>query len=160
MRMGWVLGAAMALAGCAHDRVPRGGETITLEVDAPGICPSCASYAITLGPDGQGIFTGKTHTAVAGEHRFQATSEEVQRFAARLQPYRPRGELLITSGTLCGTYVGTHGYVIDVRWNPAVQPASHLRYRQNCDPAKHRKMYRAVISAPNLLPIAELIGKH
>ena len=159
MRIAWLMGLAIALAGCTHDRAIRGGETITLAVEAPGICPNCASYIITLGPDGQGIFTGKAHTAVAGEHRFRAMPEQVRRFAARLQPYRPTGELLITGGALCRTYVGTHGYVFDVRWNPALRPPSRLRYRQNCDPAKHRKMCHALFSAPDLLPIADLIGK-
>ena len=159
MRVVWVLGVAMALAGCAHDRVPRGGETITYAYSSSGLCLACASYTVTLGPDGQGIFAGERNTGVVGERRFQATPDQVRRFVAQLQPYRPNGELLMNQTPPC-KQLPTDQDSVDVRWQPALASPAHLGFYAGCDYERNRAMAAALFSAPDLLPIADLIGKH
>ena len=162
MRAVFGLSAAIALAGCAHHPVPRGGETMTY---ATGPCfGSCPAYTVTLGPDGQGIFVGQQFAAVTGERRFQASPEQVRAFAERLAPFRPKGEELIEpeakgKGRSRCREAATDQSSVDIRWQPAAAPASHLRFYYGCDVAKNRAMADALLGAPDLLPIADLIGK-
>lgn len=162
MRMAWALGVTLALAGCAHHRVREGGETITYTA---GRCfGACPAYSVTLGPDGQGIFAGEAFTASTGEHRFQATPEQVRAFTDRLAAWRPTGDKLIEpgaggrGGNRCREAT-TDQSTVDIRWQPALAPASHLRFYFGCDVTKNRAMADALLSAPDLLPIADLIGK-
>jgi len=157
------LSAAVALAGCAHDRVPRRGETISYTTSpCYGTCPA---FTVTLGPDGQGIFVGQQSTAVAGERRFEASPEQVRAFTEKLAPFRPKGEELIEpeatgKGRSRCREAATDQSSVDIQWHPAAAPASHLRFYYGCDVAKNRAMAAALLGAPDLLPIADLIGKH
>ena len=159
MRRAMVLSFVAALAGCAHNRLPRGGETITYALSGSGICLACASYTVTLGPDGQGIFVGGRNTAAQGEHRFQATPDQVRRFAAQLQPYRPSVEVLMDRTPPC-KQLSTDQDSVDVRWQPALASAAHLSFYAGCDYERNGKMAAALFAAPDALPISDLIGKH
>jgi hypothetical protein len=158
MRAVWGVGVAMALAGCAHDRAVSGGETITYTTTrCYGTCPA---YTITLGPDGQGIFVGQQFTAVVGERRFRASPDQVRGFAARLAPYRPKGERLIEPGKPGCKLAGTDSPSVDVHWQVAVGAPSHLHFYYGCRDPQNRGMTDALRFAPDALPIAALIGKY
>lgn len=159
MRIRVAMGAALALllAGCGHDRAARGGATITYATAACfGTCPV---YSITLGPDGQGIFTGERFTAVTGERRFQASPDQVAAFTRSLAAYRPKGERLIQPGKAECKAMVTDQPGVDVRWQPALAPAAHLGVYYGCDGMRHRAMFDALRAAPNALPVAAFIGK-
>ena len=156
--------AALMLAGCGHlpfghHATPRGGETITYALRGSPICYGCATYTITLGPDGQGIFTGEHGTAVTGDRRFAATPEQVRAFAGRLRAYRPNGEVLMTGPPFCKELM-TDQDTVDIRWQGAEGRPPHLAFYGGCDRDRNRKMAAALFSAPTLLPVAELIGPH
>ena len=164
MRTAMIVGAALMLVACSHlpfgrKPVPRGGETITYSLTAAGLCLHCLSYTITLGPDGQGIFTGGRNAAATGDRRFTATPEQVRAFTDRLREYRPNGDVRMTGAPLC-KQVSTDQDSVDVRWNGADGSPRHLDFYAGCDVEKNRKMATALSSAPSLLPIADLIGAH
>ncbi|NWO68033.1 DUF6438 domain-containing protein, partial [Escherichia coli] len=49
----------------------------------------CPIYAVTVRPDGSGVFEGKRFTAVTGERAFKLSRAQYDAFAAKLAPYRP-----------------------------------------------------------------------
>jgi hypothetical protein len=147
----------VALVGCVDRGKPRGGETITYRFEPTGLCMTCAGYMVTLGPDGQGIFTGDAGTAMAGDHRFRADSAAVQAFVHRLATYRPHGEVLMTKAPLCHV-LSTDQNTVDVTWQAADAPVAHLRLYGGCDLDTQHKLIDAVFTAPALLPIAGMIA--
>jgi hypothetical protein len=156
MRMLMLLGPVL-LAGCAHDWVASGGETITYTTTrCYGTCPA---YTITLGPDGQGIFAGQQFTAATGERRFQATPGQVRAFTALLAPLKPTGEQKFGANQGDCEQVGTDAPAVRVRWQGALRSAS-LSFYYGCIGKKANRYADALRAAPDLLPIAELIGKH
>ena len=157
-RIATILLPLLALAGCAHQRVLRGGETITYRAIATDFCLTCASYTVTLGPDGQGIFTGETNTAVLGDRRFRADSAAVHAFTERLARYRPETELLMTPNHPSCPTPATDQNSIDISWQPADAPPSHLAFYEGCAVAKQPRMVSDLDTAPALLPIADLVG--
>ncbi|WP_174297985.1 hypothetical protein [Sphingomonas bacterium] len=164
MRAAMILGTALMLAGCGHlpfgrRAASRGGETITYRALPTGFCLSCAGYTITLGPDGQGIFTGERNTVVVGDRRFAASLDAVRAFTSRLREYRPTGEVLMTGPPFC-KIVSTDQNTVDIRWQGVEGRPPHLTFYGGCDVEKNRKMAAALFSAPSLLPIADLVGAH
>ena len=145
--------------GWAHHR-SRDGETITYRMIPTGFCLRCAGYTVTLGPDGQGIFTGERQTAVIGDRRFQADPDAVRAFTRLLARYRPRGEVLLQAGSpACGP-PATDQNSLDISWQSAIGAPSHLALYEGCGLAKRRRMIADLNAAPGVLPIADLIGKH
>lgn len=150
--------AAIALAAvpafdAAVARAPV--ETITYETTPCfGFCPA---YKVTLSSDGRGVFEGGSHTAVQGKQSFRATPAQFAKFRAALQPYRPRGERILTSAPQC-KMVATDQISVDVRWRSAGRTA-RLNYYFGCDMDKYRAMREALSAAPRALPIGNLIGK-
>ncbi|SEM47816.1 hypothetical protein SAMN05192583_0345 [Sphingomonas gellani] len=150
-----MLGMAGALAGCAHHRVPRGGETISY---ATAMCfGTCPVYTVTVGPDGQGVFNGEKFTAVAGERRFQATPEQVRAFTAALAKVRTEGDREITPGKPGCTDFATDMPGATVRWQGA-GGVSSLTFNYGCA-RDNRQIADALRAAPGLLPIGDLVGK-
>lgn len=146
---------ALATSGCAHHRVPRGGETIIYQLTrCYGRCPA---YKVTLGPDGQGIFSGEANTGTVGDRRFRASLDQARAFAAALRKVRPTSERLVEPGRRgCGE-APTDQPSIDVRWQ-GVEVAAHLRIYTGCRSKAARKLADTLRAAPALLPIADLIG--
>lgn len=150
--------ATLMLAGCAGGRVPTGGETITYA--ATPCHGSCPVYTVTLGPDGQGVFVGERNVAGLGEHRFQATPDQVRAFTAALRRFRPAGERVVGhDGESCRLFA-TDAPGVDIRWRVAVGTPAHLVFDYGCHDAANAKAAAALRGAPALLPIADLIGRH
>ena len=146
---------AILLAGCAHDRVPRGGETISLSTTRCfGTCPV---YTVTLSPDGQGIFDGQQFTAVTGERRFQATPEQVRAFTQALAKVRPEGDRKIEPGTPDCPMIVTDMPSTNIRWQGA-GGASSLNFYGGCG-RENPKIADTLRAAPGLLPIGDFIGR-
>ncbi|MFC3579378.1 DUF6438 domain-containing protein [Sphingomonas hylomeconis] len=152
--------AALLLAGCATTpsspagSVAAGGQLTYRTLPCHGFCPV---YTVQIDRNGQGVFTGAEHSAVTGERRFTATPAQTAEFFRRLQPYRPAGELVLDGQEKCASYA-TDLPGADVTWTDAGGRA-HLTYNYGCDREKHRAMADALRSAPDALPIADLIGK-
>ena len=161
----WILGAALALAGCAaaeHGAGPRTAAPPPPQIQSVtyaatpchGFCPV---YSFTISMNGSGVFTGSSNTAVIGERRFRATPAQVADFFNRLQPYLPVGELLLAGPDNCKMYA-TDLPSADVTWTGG-GGAGHLVYDYGCDRDAHRTLAEALRGAPQALPIAELIGR-
>ncbi|WP_375383439.1 DUF6438 domain-containing protein [uncultured Sphingomonas sp.] len=120
-------------------------------------CVSCPSYSITLGPDGQGVFSGERNTAVTGDYRFQATAQQVATFSHRIRPSRAGASTDLTFSQLCSTDARKYD-TVSVTWMTADERPATLRFNRACSIRLHRKTADALLSAPSLLPIADLIG--
>jgi hypothetical protein len=150
------LGAAVALAGCVHHPVPRGGETISYAATpCHGTCPV---YTVTLGPDGQGIFVGDQFTAVTGERRFQASAAQVAAFTDTLARVRPAKDREFGQGKADCEQAVTDAPGVRVRWQGALGGTS-LSFYYGCRGTEASRVAAGVRAAPDLLPIPDLIGK-
>lgn len=161
MRLMMTTAAAIMMAGCAT--VPRPGAPVAIESEsisyetAPcfGTCPV---YRVTMLPDGSGVFEGIRFTAVTGTRAFRPGADAYRRFFAALAPYRPVGERLIQPGTPdCGN-APTDMPGVDVRWSEVSGASHHLNFYYGCRQA-NPAMAEALRAAPQLLPIADFIGK-
>ncbi|MEG3093445.1 DUF6438 domain-containing protein [Sphingomonas sp. PB1R3] len=165
MRLMWLAGTTLALSGCAtteHKVEPQAVASARSEIRSltyattpcHGFCPV---YSVTISADGAGVFTGTSNTAVVGERRFTATPAQVASFYDRLQPYLPVGEVLLTGPDTCRVYA-TDLPSVDVTWT-GEGGAGHLVYDYGCDRDAHRPLAETLRTAPQTLPITELIGK-
>ncbi len=164
MRAAMIGATALMLAGCGHlpgqKAVPRGGETITYEAIGCVRNKDCPVYSVTLGPDGQGIFTGTSGLAVAvGEHRFQATSIEVANYVRALNHVRPKAETLIVPGKPgCGP-AERDWPSTDIRWQSADGSQSHLLVYAGCSSAKAHRLNDMIRGLPvSLLDLQQFLG--
>jgi hypothetical protein len=156
MRTVFGLSATIALAGCAHHPVPRGGETISYATTpCHGTCPV---YTVTLGPDGQGIFVGEQFTAVNGERRFQASATQVAAFTESLARVRPARDREFGEGKADCEQVATDAPGVRVRWQGALGGTS-LSFYYGCRGTEASRVAADLRTVPDLLPIADLIGK-
>jgi hypothetical protein len=162
MRMtSWMAGAALALGGCATTGTtpgsapqPRIRNMTYATLPCHGFCPV---YSVTIDADGEGMFTGTSNTAVTGPRRFTATPAQVADFFGRLQPYLPTGDLLLSGPDACKMYA-TDLPAAEVTWS-GTGGSGHLLYNYGCDRDAHRTLAEALRTAPQALPIADLIGK-
>lgn len=119
---------------------------------------ACPVYTVTVRPDGSGTFEGQRFTAVTGARDFRVSPAQYEAFLTRLGPYRPRsGSIRTAPGTPdCGQHA-TDMPSVEVQWDGK---AGHraLSYYFGCDRERNRTMADALGSAPDLLPIASLIG--
>lgn len=160
-----MMGATMLAAGCATDGAPPASGPQPIEADSItyetqpcfGACPV---YAVTVSPDGHGHFIGKRFTAVTGERDFTLDRAAYDRFAAALAPYRPAsGAVRYEMGTdNCGP-APTDMPSADVTWASQIGSSEKLHFYFGCK-EKNAALAAALRSAPDALPIAELIGKH
>jgi len=154
--------AGLTLAGCAATHgpgrsLPIEGDAITLET---GPCfGRCPVYAVTVRPDGTGVFTGKRFTSVSGEKAFTLTRTQYDAFAARLAPYRPKaGEVRYAPGEPHCAHAATDLPSIDVTWTRAIGDRQHLYFYFGCNMSGNQPMRDALGNAADLLPIDALIG--
>lgn len=164
MRVGFAVAlvAGLSLSGCVRPDAPRPmpveGDSITYET---GPCLGrCPVYAVTIRPDGSGVFTGKRHTAVSGERAFKVSPADYAAFAARLQPYRPAsGERRYEHGTPGCRQIVTDMPSVAVRWTRAIGDSQALYYYFGCNTGEATAIGDALGAAPDALPPLEaLIG--
>ncbi|RYY27177.1 MAG: hypothetical protein EOP62_08475 [Sphingomonadales bacterium] len=165
--LGW---AALALAGCARDPAPTlppappiaiEGDSIRYETSpCYGRCPV---YAVTVRPDGTGIFEGKKFTAVEGTRAFELSAAEYKAFADKLQPYRPEtGTRRIAPGEISCGQAATDLPSVEVTWTRAIGDSQGLYYYFGCrgdGGTRNHGLADALGAAAEELPIEELIGE-
>ncbi len=119
---------------------------------------ACPVYTVTVRPDGTGTFEGQRFTAVAGARDFRVSPAQYDAFLTRLAPYRPRsGTVRYAPGEpRCGQ-AATDMPSVEVQWDGKVGHRA-LSFYFGCDRERNRAMADALGSAPDLLPIAGLIG--
>jgi len=152
----------LTLSGCATTQgpgrpLPIEGDAITLET---GPCfGRCPVYAVTVRPDGRGLFTGKRFTSVSGEKPFTLTRAQYDAFAKRLAPYRPNhGEIRYAPGEANCQHAATDLPSVDVTWTRAVGDRQHLYFYFGCNRGNNQAMRDALGNATDLLPIDALVG--
>ena len=156
--------AMLALAGCAPGARPDAGAPIAIEADSIRYETSpcygrCPVYAVSVRPDGRGVFTGKQFTAVTGERAFQLTPAQYEAFAAKLAPYRPEsGEVRYAPGEARCEPAATDGPSVDITWTRAIGDSQSLHFYYGCRAEGTQAMRDAIGHAPEMLPIEALIG--
>jgi len=166
MRSIVMMAAMAALGGCAMDGATQVDAGTPMPVESNSITyathpcfGACPVYSVTVSPDGQGTFTGTRFTAVTGERTFTLSREAYERFAAALAPYRPEsGEVRFDMGSeKCGAAI-TDQPSVDVTWTSEIGSSEHLYFYYGCA-GDNQALADALRSAPEALPIAEMIGK-
>ena len=161
-----MMAAATALAGCAMDGAtgtdagaPMPVESTSITYETHPCFGACPVYSVTVTPDGQGTFTGTRFTAVTGERSFTLTPAAYRTFAEALAPYRPEsGEVRYEMGSeACGAAI-TDQPSVDVTWASEIGASRHLYFYYGCA-RDNQALADALRSAPEALPIAEMIGK-
>lgn len=156
-----VAGALAVLAsGCAT--VPATGP-VAVESDAisyeTGPCfGTCPVYKVTVSPDGAGTFEGRNFTAATGTRTFRVTPAQYRAFAAQLAPLRPREGSVRMSGEACRS-MATDLPSAEVTWSSQIGSAQSYYFNYGCDMDRNRAIAERLRAAPDLLPIAELIGR-
>lgn len=157
--------AALALAGCVGPGGGGPGGPVPVESDSisyeTGPCfGACPVYAVTVRPDGTGLFVGKRFTTVTGEREFRLSRAQYDAFAAKLAPYRPgSGEVRYAHGEPNCRQAATDMPSVDIRWTRAIGDSQALHYYFGCEMEKNRAMADAIGNAPDILPIEALIGE-
>lgn len=161
-----VLAGGVALAGCTRGDSPTPPEApIPIEGDSiryeTGPCfGACPVYAVTVRPDGSGVFEGKRFTAVEGTRAFKLSKAEYDAFAAKLAPYRPEsGTKRIAPGEKACGNAATDMPSVDITWTRAIGDSQGLYYYFGCDWNGNRSIADALGHAAEALPIEELIGE-
>lgn len=119
---------------------------------------ACPVYTVTVRPDGTGTFEGQRFTAVTGARDFRVSPAQYDAFLTRLAPYRPRsGSVRYAPGEANCGQAATDMPSVEVQWDGK---SGHrgLSFYFGCDRERNRGMADALGSAPDLLPIAGLIG--
>jgi hypothetical protein len=163
MRSMVMMAAAMAaLGGCVVQNgagMPMPVESTSITYETHPCFGACPVYSVTVSPDGQGSFTGTRFTAVTGERGFTLPRAAYERFANMLAPYRPEsGEVRYEMGSeACGAAI-TDQPSVDVSWTSETGASQHLYFYYGCARA-NQALADALRSAPEALPIEEMIGK-
>lgn len=163
-----VAAAAMLLTGCqttsdmaAGDGAgaPRPVEVESIRYETSRCYGTCPVYAVTVHPNGDGLFEGEQFTAETGARSFTLTRAQYEAFKARLAPLRPSdAERVVTMGAPgCGPYA-TDMPSVEVRWTGIEGGSQHLRYDLGCR-GEGSGGAEALREAPGLLPIEGLIGR-
>jgi len=155
----FALGAAVFLSGCVT--MPDG--PVAIESDAiayeTGPCfGACPVYKVSVSPDGRGTFEGRRFTAVTGERPFRVTPAQYRAFAAHLAPLRPAEGAVRMSGEAC-RQMATDLPSAEVTWFSQIGNSQSYYFYFGCDIEANRAIAERLSSAPNLLPIREMIGR-
>jgi hypothetical protein len=149
----------LALAACATappaGPIPTESEGIEYET---GPCfGACPVYRVALGADGNGLFEGRSATAVTGERSFRITAAQFRAFARALEPYRPDGaERRYFGPPLCGR-MATDLPSVTITWHRPDGGSQLLHFNYGCDMERNRAMAEQLRRAPELLPIGDFI---
>ena len=163
MRRVLIAGLGVALSGCVVVDVSNSGngrpvaiESETIRYETAPCYGTCPVYAVTIAPDGKGMFEGKRFTAVTGIKEFQATPAAYRTFAAKLAPYRPKeAETVLQPGQPGCENAPTDMPSVDIVWSELSGGRQHLNVYYGCGSQEMRAGLR---SAPEALPIAAFIG--
>ncbi|MEZ0495313.1 DUF6438 domain-containing protein [Sphingomonas sp. IW22] len=156
----------LAAAGCATDMPagPAGAIPIERQAITYSTQPcfgTCPVYRVSVTPEGQGVFTGERHTAVIGERRFEVSRDVARRFIDHLASVRPAsGDRRIDmQSDECGI-APTDMPSIAVGWasNTGAAPQTLSLYL-GCRSDAAQRVATVLRAAPDLLPIADLVGK-
>ena len=160
--IGRVAGAALlalAAAGCAtvaERPMPIESDSISYET---GPCfGACPVFRVSVGPDGNGTFEGRQHTAVVGERGFRVTAAQYQAFRNHLAPLRPAEGNVRLSGEAC-RQMATDLPSAEVTWFSQIGNSQSYYLYYGCDMERNRAAAERLRQAPALLPIRELIGR-
>lgn len=155
--------AALVLAGCAGAGPRPGGTPVAIEADSIRLETSpcfgrCPVYAVTVRPDGSGVFEGKRFTAVTGERRFTVSPADYDALAAKLAAYRPEsGEVRYAPGEANCVHAPTDMPSTQVTWTRAIGDRQGISFYHGCR-NDNPGLAQALRDAPGLLPITEMIG--
>jgi hypothetical protein len=148
-----ILALFAATVTSAAPAQPR-SESITYET---GPCfGRCPVYAVTVRSDGTGRFEGHNFTAVNGVRHFRLSPRAYRAFAERLAPHRPRGVMEITYNHPRCRLAATDHPSVTVTWR-AARREDRLSFYYGCRDPGNAAMARALESAPELLPIGDMI---
>lgn len=129
-------------------------ETITYET---GPCfGACPVYRLTVLSTGTATFEGRRFTAVTGLRSFRVTPEQFRAFERQLAPARPSSGSVHYSGEHCQSQA-TDLPSVQIGWHSRLGH-QELDFSYGCDMERNRALAERLRSAPDLLPIAELVG--
>lgn len=156
---GMISAAMLLTGGCAGvgSGPARTGAGEEIRYQTSACFGTCPVYSVTVRADGTGRFEGERFTATTGARDFTVPRADYQRFAAALAPYRPRGERLVQPGSPDCANPPTDMPGVEVHWS-GPETSDHLAFYNGCR-AGNEAMAQALRQAPDLLPIAALIGK-
>jgi hypothetical protein len=150
------LAASVSLPGCATSTVAAGESLDSVSYETGPCFGACPVYRVTVNRDGQGLFEGRRFTAVTGERRFSVTPAQFRAFVARLAPLRPASGERRYAGEACET-MATDLPSAEITWRAA--DLQSLYFYFGCDMERNRAIAERLRSAPDLLPIAGMIGR-
>lgn len=159
--------AAFMLAGCAHygaaDSAPQGeavsqaaGPAISLELSPCfGFCPT---FAITVEPDGEGIYDGTRFVKTEGERRFTVSPQDYAAFRDRLADFRPAKSVRYDYEN-CDGPVATDHPSVKVSWTQADGETQVLDWYMGCRQPELSENSDAIYRAWQELPeVVALVG--
>ncbi|NJC32993.1 hypothetical protein GGR88_000467 [Sphingomonas jejuensis] len=169
MRTATICGAAMLLAGCqmtsdvalgGAGAQPRPIEVESITYRTSPCYGTCPVYAVTVQPDGTGLFVGERFTATTGERGFRLTPARYQAFKALLSPLRPTEERrdVVPGEAGCESYA-TDQSGVHVTWTELSGATQELHYDLGCNKAAGDGGSTRLREAPSLLPIEGLVGR-
>ena len=147
--------ASLALAACATTAGAAGEEVDSVSYETGPCFGACPVYRVTVNRDGNGLFEGRRFTAVTGERRFRVTPAQYRAFVGHLAPLRPASGERRYSGEACES-MATDLPSAEVTWRAVDRQSLYFYY--GCDMERNRAIAERLRSAPDLLPIGELIG--
>lgn len=154
--------AALLGSGCVStDRTETPSEIhgVTFETYPGPFCGRCDTTKITVSNDGrvwieQGHWAGDYRNWRSTRREAQVSAETVTRFRARLDEYRPEGELILADQPPCATF-NTDNSGVHITWRDE-QGEGRLDYNFGCEWEERRAMFEALKTAPALLAIPGL----
>ena len=149
--------AGISLSGCATVSAASGAGVETIVYETGPCFGACPVYRVTVNSDGTGLFEGRRFTAVTGERRLTLSTDEYRAFVRQLEPLRPASGERSYAGEACAM-MATDLPSADVWWRSAGEGGQHLHFYFGCDMERNSAIADRLRSAPDLLPIRELIG--
>jgi hypothetical protein len=147
--------------GCASSRHAQPSEIqgVTFETYTGPFCGRCDTTKITVANDGrvwieQGYWAGDYRNLRTTRQQAQVSPEALNRFRARLDAYRPQGELILADQPPCAEFT-TDTSGVHVTWRDE-QGEDRLDYNFGCDGEARQAMAEALQTAPALLAIPGL----
>jgi hypothetical protein len=102
----------------------------------------------------QGHWAGEYRNWRSTRQEAQVSAENLSRFRARLDEYRPQGELILADQPPCATF-DTDNSGVHIAWRDE-QGLDRLDYNFGCEWEARRAMAEALKAAPALLSIPGL----
>lgn len=154
--------AALLGSGCVSTdgtETPSEVHGVAFETYPGPFCGRCDTTKITVGNDGrvwieQGHWAGDYRNWRTTRREAEVSAETVSRFRARLDEYRPQGELALAEQPPCEAFT-TDNSGVHITWRDE-QGRDRLDYNFGCDWEARRAMAEALKTAPALLDIPGL----